>query len=155
MHSQRSVLEGMKTCHWIHLACHGHGSTSNNPSECAFALADGKLNLAEISKHSFPHAEFAFLSACDTVSGDVNYAADGIHLAAGMMFVGYRGVIATMWPMPDRDGPFIADAVYTEMLKGGKADVSRAAYALHHVVKQLRVTGASFDRWIPFIHMRV
>ena len=146
------VLEEMERCHWVHLACHGTQDL-DNPTKSAFILADGHLELSDIIKHPLPHAEFAFLSACQTATGDAKLAEEAVHLAAGMMLAGYRSVIATMWAIRDLDGPIVADAVYAEMLRNGKADASRAAYALHHAVRQLRLSGAPFMAWMPFIHM--
>ena len=146
------VLEQMRECSWVHLACHGI-QDFDHPTKSAFALADGNLELAEIIKHPLPHAQFAFLSACQTATGDSKLVEEAVHLAAGMQLAGYRSVIATMWAILDRDGPVVADAVYAEMLKDGKADFTRAAHALHYAVRQLRLSGAPFMAWIPFIHM--
>ena len=146
------VLNEMTRCEWVHLACHGIQDL-DNPTKSAFVLADGNLELAELIKHSLPHAEFAFLSACQTATGDVKLAEEAVHLAAGMMLAGYRSVIATMWSILDKDGPKVAEAVYAELLKDGKADHTRAAYALHRAVEKLRLSGAPLLAWMPFIHM--
>ena len=150
----KHVLEEMKRCNWIHLACHGIQDL-DHPTKSAFVLADGNLEIAEIIKHIPPHPEFAFLSACQTAAGDAKLSEEAVHLAAGMLLAGYRSVIATMWSILDKDGPVIADAVYAELLKGGNADCSRAAHALHHAVQGLRLAGAPFLAWLPFIHMGV
>ena len=146
------VLEEMTKCSWVHLACHGTQDI-RNPTKSAFALAGGNLELAEIIKHRLPHAELAFLSACQTATGDLKLAEEAVHLAAGMMFAGYGSVVATMWAILDKDGPVIADRVYAELLNGERADSSRAAHALHHAVQQLRLSGAPFLAWMPFIHI--
>ena len=146
------VLEEMKICNWIHLACHGTQNL-DSPTKSAFILADGDLELAEIIKRPLPHARFAFLSACQTATGDAKLAEEAVHMAAGMMLAGYQSVIATMWSIQDKDGPVVADAVYAEMLKDGKADHTRAAHGLHRAVGQLRDSGAPFLAWMPFIHM--
>ena len=148
------VIEGMENAHWIHLACHGTQDL-DNPTKSAFILADGNLELAEIIKHPLPHAQFAFLSACQTATGDIKLSEEAVHIAAGMMLAGYRGVIATRWAIMDKDGPAVADVVYAEMLKDGKADYTRAAYGLHYAVQQLRLSGAPFLAWMPFVHMGV
>ena len=70
-----------------------------------------------------------------------------------MMLAGYRNVIATMWSIFDEDGPQVAETVYAELLRDGKADHNRAAYALHRAIQQLRLSGAPLMAWIPFIHM--
>ena len=148
------VLDEMANCNWVHFACHGVQDL-HTPSKSAFVLADADLRLEEIIKHRLPHAQFAFLSACQTAAGDAKLVDEAIHLAAGMMLAGYRSVIATMWSMHDEDGPVVADAVYSELLKDGKADYTRAAYALHKATHKLRLSGRPFLAWMPFIHMGV
>jgi len=148
----KRVLEEMTKCQWVHLACHGMQNL-DSPTKSAFILADGNLELEEIIKHPLPYAEFAFLSACQTATGDFKLAEEAVHLAAGMMLAGYRSVIATMWSIRDMDGPQVAADVYEEMLKDGKADYTRAPYALHRAVQKLRLSGAPFLAWMPFIHM--
>lgn len=143
----------MGICNWIHLACHGTQDIEH-PTKSAFILADGHLELAEIIKHPLPNAQFAFLSACQTATGDAKLAEEAVHLAAGMLLAGYRSVIATMWTIQDQHGPVVADAVYAEMLNDRKADHTRAAHALHRAVHHLRLK-ATFLEWMPFVHMGV
>lgn len=66
-------------------------------SRSSLLLEDGKLNISQIMGQPLPHASLAFLSACDTAVGDEDLADDAIHLAATMLFAGFRGVVATMW----------------------------------------------------------
>lgn len=51
------------------------------------------------------NAELAFLSACQTAVGDEKIPEESAHLAAGMMVVGFKGVVATMWSIGDADAP--------------------------------------------------
>ncbi|KAF9000813.1 hypothetical protein BDQ17DRAFT_1410126 [Cyathus striatus] len=44
---------------------------------------------------------FAFLSACETGTGDESLPEEAVHLAAGVLQAGYRSVIATMWAIDD------------------------------------------------------
>ena len=148
----KRVLDEMTKCHWVHLACHGT-QDFERPTKSVFILAGGDLELEEVIKHPLPHAEFAFLPACQTATGDLKLAEEAVHLAAGMLLAGYRSVIATMWSIRDEDGPKVADVVYAELLKDGKADYTQAPYALHHAVQKLRASGAPFLSWMPFIHM--
>ena len=46
--------------------------------------------------------DLAFLSACQKSTGDGRLSEEAVHLAAGMLAAGYRGVIATMWLIRDR-----------------------------------------------------
>lgn len=59
-------------------------------------LEDGELNISQIMGQPLPHASLTFLSACDTAVGDEDLTDDAIHLAATMLFAGFRGVVATM-----------------------------------------------------------
>jgi len=80
-------------------------------------------------------------------------AEEAAHLAAGMLFVGYRGVVATMWSINDKDGPEIAEGVYRRMLEDGTPDRMKAAHGLQEAVTRLRESGAPFMSWVPFIHV--
>ena len=90
------VIEGLLRCGWVHLACHGSQNRSD-PTKSALMLEDGHLEIERITRSVLPStAEFAFLSACQTASGDETLPEEVVHLAAGMLFVGYRSVIATI-----------------------------------------------------------
>ncbi|KDQ52075.1 hypothetical protein JAAARDRAFT_198503 [Jaapia argillacea MUCL 33604] len=148
-----NVLRHMGKSTWVHFACHGVQDISN-PTDSGLILANGsRLKLSEIINLSLSHAELAFLSACETATGSDDLSEEAVHLAAGMLLAGYRGVIATMWTIGDRDAPLIADDVYSHILMGGKPDYTQAALALHQAVRRLRSQGASFLSWVPYIHI--
>jgi CHAT domain-containing protein len=146
------VRDGMMESDWIHLACHGQ-QNPDDPMSSGFLLHDDKLKLSEIVKMSLPKADFAFLSACQTAMGDEKVAEESVHLAAGMLLSGCRGVIATTWSIRDDDAPKIAHGVYSRMFKDGKPNRKEAAYALHEAVKLLRESGVDCVSWVPFIHI--
>ena len=146
------VLQGMSESNWIHLACHGK-QNKDSSMESGFLLHDRMLELSDIIKERLPKAEFAFLSACQTATGDEKVADESVHLAAGMLFTGCRSVIATMWSIKDDDAPQVAEDVYSRMLKGGQPNSKEAARALHEAIKRLRDSGAGFLSWVPFIHI--
>ncbi|TFK62488.1 hypothetical protein BDN72DRAFT_903192 [Pluteus cervinus] len=115
-----------------------------------------RLTLTEITKLSLPHAEFAFLSACQTAQGTDDNPSESAHLAAGMLVAGYRSVIGSMWNVRDDCAPQVAREVYKRLFENGKPDYRRAAYALHDAVQALRKEpGVSFGLWVPFIHLGV
>jgi CHAT domain-containing protein len=68
-----AVLQSMKECNWVHLACHGV-QDDTSATDSAFLLIDGPLTLKEIMKQSFSHTELAVLSACQTAAGDKKIA---------------------------------------------------------------------------------
>ncbi|KAJ7934314.1 CHAT domain-containing protein [Mycena leptocephala] len=96
------VQKGMKESRWVHFACHGVQSTS--PTESALLLAgSSRLTLSNIIQLSLPNADLAFLSACQTATGSQQLQDESVHLTAGMLLAGYRGVIGTMWSIMDHD----------------------------------------------------
>ena len=151
-----NVIDGMKQSSWVHFACHGEQKVSN-PTESALLLANGsRLTLSKIIQLHLPHADLAFLSACQTATGTEVLAEEAVHLTAGLLLAGYRGVIGTMWSIMDKDAPDVADEVYTELLSMDKPDSSQAAYALHVAVKNLRQKpNQSFFSWVPFVHFGI
>ncbi|KAJ6524356.1 TPR-like protein [Mycena capillaripes] len=153
-----SVQQGMKECSWIHLACHGVQNVSN-PTESALLLASGsQLTLSSIIRLSIPHADFAFLSACQTATGDKELEEESVHLAAGMLSAGYRSIIATMWSIMDNDAPRVASDVYEHLFKVSPPDSGQSAKALHLAIRKLRKESGSeksFMHWVPYIHIGV
>lgn len=149
-----AVLSAMEEHSWVHFACHATQSVID-PAASAFHLHDGSLDLMTIAKKSFKHAGLAFLSACQTATGDERLSEEAVHLAGGMIMAGYPTVIATMWSVQDKDAPLIAEKVYAGLLAGGVADSGRAAEALHQAVKVLRanVGERAFASWVPYIHI--
>ncbi|KAJ7269233.1 CHAT domain-containing protein [Mycena rebaudengoi] len=151
------VKKGMRNSRWVHFACHGVQSAS--PTESALLLAgSSRLTLSNIIGLSLPNADLAFLSACQTATGSQELQDESVHLTAGMLLAGYRGVIGTMWSIMDNDAPQVASDLYAHLLETSPADPTRAAQALHLAVQRLREQpGAekAFLRWVPFIHFGV
>ncbi|KAG9126960.1 hypothetical protein FRC07_001259 [Ceratobasidium sp. 392] len=149
-----AVLDAMQKHSWVHLACHASQNLAD-PISSAFHLHDGPLDLAAITDKHLKHADLAFLSACQTATGDKELSEEAVHLAAGMLMAGYRTVIATMWPIRDQDAPLVAERFYEYMLKDGVPDSRKAARALHYAVGCLRekVGVDAYMHWAPYIHM--
>ncbi|KAJ7312280.1 CHAT domain-containing protein [Mycena albidolilacea] len=146
-----NVEKGLLNSRWVHFACHGVQMAS--PTESALLLAgSSRLTLSNIIQLSLPSADLAFLSACQTATGSKDLQDESVHLAAGMLLAGYRGVIGTMWSIMDQDAPQVAGDVYAHLLEASPPDPRRAAEALHLAVCKLREQKKSFLRWVPFIH---
>jgi CHAT domain-containing protein len=150
------VLNAMAQHNIVHFACHGI-QDSSNPLNSGFILHDGRLTLQTLMAAAVPAGELAVLSACQTAAGDRALTQEAMHLAAGMLSVGYRNVIGTMWSIDDRDAPIIAAKLYSELLKPRNSNTEwrdDVAEALHLAVQQLKaeVGEEAFIRWVPFIH---
>jgi CHAT domain-containing protein len=91
----QSVLEQASSAHVLHLACHGH--QHEDPLKSCFALHDGRLTISALMDLQLPKAMLAYLSACETAKGDKKQPDQAVHLAASMLFCGFRSVVGTMW----------------------------------------------------------
>jgi CHAT domain-containing protein len=90
----QEALEG-QGAHILHLAC--HGEQADSPLDSAFLLSDGRLTIQDLMSIRLPNAVLAFLSACQTAKGSEDLPDQAVHLAASMLFCGFRSVVGTMW----------------------------------------------------------
>ncbi|KAG2350910.1 hypothetical protein BDR05DRAFT_869882, partial [Suillus weaverae] len=74
------------------LACHGK-QDSRQHYNSHFVMRDDHLTLLDNMEKDIPHAQFAFLSACHTASGDQETPDEVVHLAAGLQSSGFKSVI--------------------------------------------------------------
>lgn len=70
-----------------------------------------------------------------------------------MLFCGFRSVIGTMWAMNDNDGPLVAEATYSSLLKQEAIMLDVIPYALDSAIQVLRKQALPPSRWATFIHM--
>lgn len=152
--SPSSVLDRMRHASWVHFA-----QDISTPTNSALLLTGtSRLTLSDIIQESLPSAELAFLSTCQTAAGHATLPKESVHLAAGMLLAGYKGVVATMWSIMDRDAPAVTRDVYGYLLRDrggvGRPDYTEAAYALHRAVGNLRqrVGTKAYLSWVSFIH---
>jgi CHAT domain-containing protein len=171
-HTSASELHALleKTrAHILHMAC--HGIQHSDPLKSAFLLRDGTLSIEDIIQLKLPHALLAFLSACQTAKGDHNAPDQAVHLAASMLFCGFRSIVGTMWyvkhallnlrslmafvyrSMCDKDGPKVARHFYSSLFKRGQVDLDDIAYALDEAIQALRRSNVPTSRWGCFMHI--
>jgi CHAT domain-containing protein len=113
------------------------------------------LTIADLAARSGGHRDLAFLSACQTATGSIRHLDEAIHLAAAMLFLGYRHVIATMWSIADSPAPQVADAVYAALATDdGTPDPDHTAQALHQAIHALRKQDPTNPiLWAPYTHL--
>ncbi|KDR66746.1 hypothetical protein GALMADRAFT_80422 [Galerina marginata CBS 339.88] len=157
------VITNISAYSCVHFACHASQNT-DEPLKTGFYLHDGRLELRSIIKERLIGADLAFLSACQTCTGDEKLSEEAVHLAAGMLAAGYRGVVATMWSIQDRYGPKIAEDFYEYLVRRRAEDDTgserlsgdRAARALHYATQQMRKTLGDSEEslltWVPYVH---
>lgn len=170
------VMTELGTRSWIHFCCHGHQDI--DPLKSSLHMFDGGLSVEDFARMHIDHAQFAFLSACETATGSESTPSrltsieiltthpygrflqardmpdEAMHLAAGLQFAGFPSVISTLWSIDDYTAPRVAEEVYREMSKSDKAyyDPAGAAVALALAVRKLKKV-LPVDRLVPFIHI--
>lgn len=160
--------DAMKTANIVHLACHGTQDVGD-ATQSGFCLSDGRLTISHLVGLHLKDGFLAFLSACETAAGSQEQPDQAMHLAAAMLFTGFKSVVATMWyvhddsfrvcvadenrAITDEDGPKVAKWFYEALFANEVIDADAVPYALDMAVGKLRDSGAPTDRWVPFIHM--
>lgn len=174
------VKDELKNHSWVHFACHAIQDAYSLKS--GLHLHDRRLELLEIMKQrtmseamissdstAVTEWDLAFLSACQTGTGDENLSDEVVHIAAGMLAVGYSSVVATMWSIKDAYGKEIAVSFYKHLLnelsipgQDGRQEENgpgKAAWALDWAVSDLRKTLGDKEEgllvWVPYVHYGV
>jgi CHAT domain-containing protein len=169
--SKADILTALHSSQVVHFACHGIQLT-HEPHKSHFCLSNSNLTVLELTQMQLKNPFLAYLSACETAKGDKEHADEAIHLAASMLFAGFKSVVATMWrvscggihhmtkadrirrAMNDADGPFVAKEFYTRLFQGrDMIDVGLVPYALDDAATALRAKGVPPEQWATFIHM--
>jgi CHAT domain-containing protein len=90
------VFKHIQSASILHMACHG---TQNlvDALQSGFFLEDELLPVSKLMQLDLPQAFLAVLSACETAKGDASQPDQAIHMAATMLFAGFKSVVATMW----------------------------------------------------------
>jgi CHAT domain-containing protein len=61
------VLKELTNYSWVHFCCHGHQDLQ--PMDSALHMHDGPISMRDFMQINMAHAQFAFLSACETATG--------------------------------------------------------------------------------------
>ncbi|KAF5340587.1 hypothetical protein D9611_007403 [Ephemerocybe angulata] len=157
-----TCLEYFETFSSIHLACHASQNAAD-PLRSRFLLHSGPLDLSIVIQRNLKNADLAFLSACQTSTGEEKLPDEAVHLAAGMLAAGYRRVVASMWSIGDQHAREVAADFYSYLWREGRDpedeggfDGSKSAYALHHATRELKSrldnSEQSLLAWIPYVH---
>lgn len=153
--TRERVLAALEHVGIAHFSCHA-ASYADDPSRSQIYLHDHQTNpftVATLMPTRLPHAQLAFLSACQTASnGDLDLLDEAIHLTTAFQQAGFPHVIGTMWTVLDTDAIEIAEKFYLRLqTEQHTLVVAESAHALHHAVRSMRYLHPS--RWAAFIHV--
>ena len=147
------VMQAFRAHRWVHVACHG-AQHATKPFDSWFAMGDGKLTLMRIIQERYTNSDFAFLSACHTAVGDESTPDEVLHLAAGIQFAGFNGVIGTLWRVDDAVTHRFVTRFYQEMFGHPTVDFEHAAAALNTAALETD-NEVSLEKRIVFIHIGI
>jgi CHAT domain-containing protein len=99
------TFNAVQAANIAHIACHGVQDRID-ATRSGFCLGDGRLTISDLIKMDIKQGFLAFLSACETARGSDDQPDQAMHLAAAMLFAGFKSVIATMWSV---QGSFLVD----------------------------------------------
>ncbi|MET8877091.1 CHAT domain-containing protein [Nocardia sp. NPDC004604] len=155
--SHHAILEGLADHRWVHASCHGTQNL-DEPSTGGLIPYDwqsaGLITIADIAGIDSAGGEFIFLCACKTATSGVRNVDEAITLAAGLNYLGWRHVLATLWSTWDGAAADISGLVYQHLVAGRQLDPSMSALALHQAIRHYRdIHAYQPSRWIPFIHL--
>jgi tetratricopeptide (TPR) repeat protein len=151
--THRAVMNALPGHSWLHLSCHGVQNEAD-PNLSAFLLHDQRLTLDDLAALNLPEADFAYLAACETATAYLELVDESLHLAAGLMVVGFRHVIASLWSISDAAAPAMAEIIYGHLASAAHPVSDSAAHALHEAVTLLRQKSPGDPLvWAPYIHL--
>jgi len=111
--------------------------------------------VADVSRLDIPHADLAYLSACETTDTAPRFADEALHITAAFQTAGYRSVIGSLWKVQGTAGTRIAETVYTQLTAEGTRppDPTASARALHTAVAAVRARHPlSPSLWAAHVH---
>ncbi len=155
----QGVLTALRDSRWLHFIGHAEQLPSSEGGallRCRDAGdgREGAVTATEIAGLGPAEADLAYLSACETATGDIDLPDEAAHLAGALQMAGFRHVIAAQWAVSDRRAPDLADAFYRRVTDADGPHADRSARALHHVVTALRRTRPDAAAlWAPYVHV--
>jgi tetratricopeptide (TPR) repeat protein len=119
------ALAALDGASWGHLACHGT-FRADNPLFSHLTLADGPMTVADLSALRQAPA-LLMLSACDLGLSAVHPGDELQGLAASLLGLGTRAVIASLGPVDDRTTQALTADLYRRLRAGAPPAVALAA----------------------------
>ncbi|KAG9120872.1 hypothetical protein FRC07_003414 [Ceratobasidium sp. 392] len=151
----QEIRAALREANIAHFACHGVQDPKNPLMSRLSFSKTCQVRLEELMQDVLPNASLVVLLACETAQGDQYLAEESLHIAATMLFAGFRGAVGSLWEMGDADGPKICSDFYETLLEGSGdlIEYKNAGRALHKAVCNLRDSGVGVFRWATFIHI--
>lgn len=119
--TRENVLSALPTARIVHFCCHGVFN-SLQPLESGLVLCDDDvLTVGQILEWEGTGGRLAVLSACQTGLAGTVVPDECIGLPAAFLQAGYRGVISSLWAVPDLSTAILMDRFYKRWRVDGLA----------------------------------
>lgn len=119
-----AVMRALDGATVAHLACHGH-FRSDSPLFSSLELADGPLNAYELQRLRRP-PKLIVLSACDLGTSDTRPGDELLGIAAALIGMGTRTIIASVVPVPDAGAKRLMISLHEHLRAGDTPSVALA-----------------------------
>lgn len=153
-----AVTSALNEYRWVHLSAHAV-SDSADPSRSRILLQDHRsrpLTVAGLGRLDLPGGELAFLAACTTGGVHQDLADEPINLATAFRGLGFRHVVAALWPIGDEAAAHAVSAIYRALLTGEDHSVwstTAMALAVHRATLTLRAAAPGRpSSWAAYVH---
>ena len=120
----RRVLAALDGASLAHIAAHGT-FRADSPLFSSLELADGPLNAYELQRLRHP-PELIVLSACDLGTSDARPGDELLGIAAALIGMGTRTIIASVVPVPDAGAKRLMSTLHTHLTAGDAPSVALA-----------------------------
>jgi CHAT domain-containing protein len=112
----KATLAALDGAALAHVACHGH-FRSDSPLFSSLELADGLLNVYEL-QNLRQAPDVVVLSACDLATSDLHPGDELLGVAAALLVMGTRTIVASVVPVPDAAVKRLMLAFHRNLLDG-------------------------------------
>jgi len=124
-----AALAAMDGAALAHLACHGR-FRADSPLFSALELHDGPVTALDLQQMSRP-PDILVLAACDLALSDRHPGDELLGLAAAVLAMGTRTIIATVVPVPDADAHRLMLALHRRLAAGAEPAAALADVTAH------------------------
>jgi CHAT domain-containing protein len=129
-----------------HFACHCLAEV-DDIMESALILEGGdRVTLAQLFAIPDARRRLAVLSACQSHQSSIDLPNEALGLPGGLMQIGFAGVVASHWSVPDRSATFLMARFYDHWQRDGMQPIDALATAQRWL---RQATWAQLESYLP------